>query len=250
MFEVGQAPLACPSRLVASPFATAAQIEAELAETARDVEGTLFGLVDAFAALQRLGQPAPQLEPTVEATPTVGETLAAFSGVWTGAGLEIDYRWWRCRGESCEPAGIGRIHVVRRADAGYRLRAVLSAPEAGTAVSPFSAVVPLAPGHRQAADDLRTTARRRAPSRPSRFLGRHRPRLRLPLAPLWRLPLSNGVHRLDAPVAGSRSRPPHEARCHGTKQLRQRDGVQHDHCPRSLTRLRRAATPRAERPPR
>jgi hypothetical protein len=154
--------------LVASPFATAAQIEAELAETARDVEGTLFGLVDAFAALQRLGQPAPQLEPTVEATPTVGETLAAFSGVRTGAGLEIDYRWWRCRGESCEPAGIGRIHVVRRADATRRYAPMGSTPSERRSERPSVAST----RKNTAVGDLpedRHRERRRPPSRSASF---------------------------------------------------------------------------------
>ena len=47
------------------PFATAAELELALASTARPVSGTQYGLVDAAAALTRLGRPAPRLAPVI-----------------------------------------------------------------------------------------------------------------------------------------------------------------------------------------
>jgi hypothetical protein len=127
-----------------SPVATVAQLEAALAQSARSLPGTRFGRVDAFAALQRLGRPRPTLEPTIEGAALPGQTLTAYSGVWAGAGLQIAYRWERCR-EACEAAGGDRTYVVRPEDGGARLRVVLSAPGAEGAVSPATSLVPTRP---------------------------------------------------------------------------------------------------------
>jgi hypothetical protein len=127
-----------------SPVATVAQLEAALAQSARSLPGTRFGHVDAFAALQRLGRPGPTLEPTIEGDALPGRTLTAYSGVWAGAGLQIAYRWERCR-DGCEPVGAERTYAVRPEDAGSRLRIVLSASGAADAVSPATALVPTRP---------------------------------------------------------------------------------------------------------
>ena len=128
-----------------APFATATELENALLHTARLVSGTHFGLVDAAAALIAVGQPSPHFAPTIVGTADAGQTLRAYSGVWVGAGLEIDYRWQRCRSERCEPVGQGRMYAVRRQDRGYRLRAVLTAAGIETPASVSTAVVPEAP---------------------------------------------------------------------------------------------------------
>jgi hypothetical protein len=127
-----------------APFATAAQIEAALEATATPVGGVRFGRVDALAALERLGRPGPTLEPTIEGTPLPGRVLTASSGVWSGAGLEVSYRWERCQ-NGCEAAGAGRTYTVQPADGGSRLRVILSAPGAEDATSGATAVVPTPP---------------------------------------------------------------------------------------------------------
>ena len=75
----------------------------------------------------------------------VGQTLRAYSGVWAGAGLAIDYRWQRCRASQCEAVGEGRAFRVRRQDRGYRLRLVLTAAGVASPSSVSTAVVPEAP---------------------------------------------------------------------------------------------------------
>lgn len=127
-----------------APFASLAQIEAALAEGAVPVGGVRFGGVDALAALQRLGRPAPALQPTVEGTPLPGQVLTAYSGLWAGAGLDVSFRWERCRSE-CEPAGVARTYTVQRGDGGARLRVTLSAPGSSDATSDATSTVPTPP---------------------------------------------------------------------------------------------------------
>jgi hypothetical protein len=124
-----------------APFATVAQIESALARTARPVAGVRFGLIDAYAALQALGQPAPRFEPTIVGTAAVGETLTAYTGIWAGARVEPAYAWERCRGARCEQLATGTAYRVRSADRGAALRVTLSAADVPSAVSARSAVV-------------------------------------------------------------------------------------------------------------
>jgi len=132
-----------------APFATALQIEDALAGSARRMAGVRFGALDAFAALQRLGTPGPTLEPTIEGAALPGRTLTAYSGSWAGAGLEVSYRWERCRGESCTAAADARTYVVQPGDGGSRLRVTLTAPGAEPA-SAATGAVPTRPAVRAA----------------------------------------------------------------------------------------------------
>jgi subtilase family protein len=126
-------------------FATAAELENALLRTARPVPGTQFGLVDAAAAIVAVGQPSPHIAPAIFGLADVGQTLRAYSGLWIGAGLGIEYSWQRCRGARCEPVGQGRVYAVRRQDRGYRLRVLLTAPGLDAPASVSTAVVPEAP---------------------------------------------------------------------------------------------------------
>jgi subtilase family protein len=128
-----------------APFATVAQLENALAQAARPLSGTRFGSVDAFGALQRLGRPGPALEPTIEGEALPGRTLTAYSGIWAGAGLQVSYRWERCRDEHCETVGRARGYDVGPQDGGARFRVVLTAPGADGAVSATTALVPTRP---------------------------------------------------------------------------------------------------------
>ncbi len=128
-----------------APYATVAQLEAALAQSARPLAGTRFGRVDALGALQRLGRPGPTLEPAIEGEALPGRTLTAYSGVWAGAGLQVSYRWERCREERCETVGKARSYDVGPQDGGARLRVALSAPGADEAVSATTALVPTRP---------------------------------------------------------------------------------------------------------
>jgi hypothetical protein len=112
-----------------SPYATASAIEASLARSARPVSGTLYGVPDAAAALRDLGTPGPTLRPVVLGRAATGQKLEAFSGVWSGSGLEVAFRWERCRATACTEVPDATLSTYRlgAADAGQRLRVVASA---------------------------------------------------------------------------------------------------------------------------
>ncbi len=106
-----------------APFASAAQLEAALASTARPLDGVRHGFVDAAAALASLGSPGPSVQPVVFGQPATGQTLEAFTGLWSGAGLDVRYRWERC-GESCVAidGATSPRYVPTAGDVGQRLR--------------------------------------------------------------------------------------------------------------------------------
>jgi subtilisin family serine protease len=125
-----------------APFASAQQIEDALERTAEPVDGVRFGRVDAYAALRELGTPAPRLRPTIDGHAYVGATLEALSGIWVGAGVELAYRWERCRTQACRPVATTQTYRLRKADRGRRLRVVVTAPQHGlTAMSARTDVV-------------------------------------------------------------------------------------------------------------
>jgi hypothetical protein len=128
-----------------APYASVDQIEHALEATAKPVSGIRYGLVDAYAAMRALGRPAAQLRPVVIGFPGIGSKLTAASGIWSGSGLVVSYRWERCDGGRCDPAGDGPEHVVEAADAGKQLRVVATAAGVETAISAATAVVLEAP---------------------------------------------------------------------------------------------------------
>jgi hypothetical protein len=133
-----------------APYASVDQIEHALEATARPVSGIRYGLVDAYSAMRALGRPAPQLRPVVIGFPGIGSKLTAASGIWSGSGLVVSYRWERCAGGRCDPAGDGPEHVVEAADAGKQLRVVATAADVATATSSATAVVLAAPRRERA----------------------------------------------------------------------------------------------------
>jgi hypothetical protein len=125
-----------------APFASADELESALVRSARPVQGTRHGLVNAAAALAELGRPGPKLQPTVIGSAVVGGSLEAFTGVWSGAGLTATYQWERCR-NACTPieGATASRYAPEETDAGYELRVEVSSPEAGLATSATSAPV-------------------------------------------------------------------------------------------------------------
>ena len=78
--------------------------------------------------------------PSVSGTAQVGQTLTATPGTWTGTPtIAYDYRWQRCdaQGAACQTiAGAeGRSLTLSDADKGSRLRVVVFASNAVSAVS-------------------------------------------------------------------------------------------------------------------
>ncbi len=117
-----------------APYASAADIEARLARSARATPGTTFGIPDAAVALRLLENPEPRLDPTILGRAAVGSTLEAFSGIWVGAGIHVRFQWERCRLGECSPipGATGPHYAPTPADGGRRLRVGVVAEELGT----------------------------------------------------------------------------------------------------------------------
>jgi len=127
-------------------FATADDLERALASTAHPVAGTRYRLVDAAAALARLGQPAPTLHPVVLRDPLVGEKLEGFSGLWSGAGVAVRYRWERCRdGCAAIPGPTDAQYTPTADDAGFTIRLALATPGLAEVLSPETEAVEARP---------------------------------------------------------------------------------------------------------
>ncbi len=98
---------------------------------------TLVALAAALAPAA-LGAPAVSQDPRISGTARVGETLRTTDGVWDVQGtLAISYEWQRCApggayGNDCRaiPNATGETYLVRSADVGSRLRAVVIATSA------------------------------------------------------------------------------------------------------------------------
>lgn len=128
-------------------YATDDDLEARLAFTARATPGSVFGIPDAEAALRLVVDWAPRVEPVVLGTASAGSELEAFSGIWVGAQLPTAIQWERCREGNCVPVqgATSTRHLLSRADGGYRIRAIVTVENVGTAASPMTAVVATAP---------------------------------------------------------------------------------------------------------
>jgi hypothetical protein len=97
--------------------------------------------------------PTATAEPQVSGTPRVGQVLRTTRGTWTGtAPITYVYRWFRCDGRGAPDASdCARItnandatHVLRQADAGFRIRSQVTATNAdgsGSATSNPTAAI-------------------------------------------------------------------------------------------------------------
>lgn len=132
-----------------APFAHVVDIEDALLRTAynRPVQGTSVGIPDAEAALRLLGSPDPRLEPVILGAPVVGRVLEAFTGIWAGAGVPVEYQWERCLRGNCTPiaGATGPRLTLTRADGGHRMRVGASMDGATTTMTLQTTAVAMAP---------------------------------------------------------------------------------------------------------
>ena len=124
--------------------------------TATDAYGTGLApsdptaVVSGTAATGTLQPPNAVSPPTVTGTPTVGESLTAYDGTWSGV-PEITRRWQRCSadGGTClDIAGAtDPTYVLAAEDAGFTVRIVVTATDAGgsTAVASDPTLLVAAP---------------------------------------------------------------------------------------------------------
>jgi hypothetical protein len=118
---------------------------------ARGALAAVAGLATVAMLVASASSAAPQVapqntaEPRISGTARVGEVLRSSRGSWTGsAPIEYDFRWFRCEGQGAPNASdCQRIsnannatYVLRRADAGFRIRSqVVATNEDGSATA-------------------------------------------------------------------------------------------------------------------
>jgi len=111
---------------------------------------TVAGLVLATSAFA--AAPGNTSPPVVSGTAKVGQTLTVSNGSWTGSPTDYSYQWQRCSStSSCTNISdaTGKTYVIRSADVGHTLRAVVTASNAdglSTANSNQTATVAAATG--------------------------------------------------------------------------------------------------------
>ena len=108
----------------------------------------LVALTGAGTAAQ-LAVPANMTQPTVSGTPTVGSTLTATQGTWSGSPTSFAFQWVRCPvsgglpdGSDCAVVGgaTTQAYVVSTGDTGSRIRVRVTASNAdGSAVAASNA---------------------------------------------------------------------------------------------------------------
>jgi hypothetical protein len=89
------------------------------------------GLVLATSALA--AAPANTVSPQVSGTAKVGQTLTVSNGSWSGTPTSYTYQWQRCTGSTTCTTIVGatnQTYVVRAADVGRKLRALVTASNA------------------------------------------------------------------------------------------------------------------------
>ena len=169
----GQAPVQVPGAL--SGLAPGTTYHYRL--VAQNIDGTAYGYDSTVTTTM---VPANAVAPAIGGVAVQGQTLQAYSGGWTPAGVSLSYQWQRSvDGVSWTSIGgaSGSAYTVGAADAGDELRvAVTAANVAGqstatsAAVGPVPGVTGSTPGaaaavYRAAADLRRSRSRRRQADR-------------------------------------------------------------------------------------
>jgi glucose/arabinose dehydrogenase len=97
-----------------------------------------------YTATFIIAPPRNTVLPDISGQAKTGKTLTVSDGTWTGAlPMTITYQWLRCTGttvSSCQPIsqGTAKTYVPTSADLGYRLRATVTATNAGGSASATS----------------------------------------------------------------------------------------------------------------
>ena len=103
-----------------------------------------------LAATASAAAPSNTAVPQISGTVKVGSTLTVSNGTWSGTPTTYTYQWQRCTSSSTSSCTdingeVGQTYVVRAADGGNRLRAIVGAVNAdgkSTANSALTSVVP------------------------------------------------------------------------------------------------------------
>ena len=102
--------------------------------TASNTDGQAKATSNATALVVAQAGPPNTSPPTISGTTTVGSTLTANPGTWTGTSITFTYQWQRCdtAGANCSPItnATNTTYVLANEDAGHTLRVAVTATDA------------------------------------------------------------------------------------------------------------------------
>lgn len=102
--------------------------------TATNADGQAHATSAATAAVTAQAGPPNTAPPTISGATTVGSTLTANPGTWTGTGITFTYQWLRCdtAGANCSPISnaTNNTYVLANEDVGHTIRVAVTATDA------------------------------------------------------------------------------------------------------------------------
>ena len=120
--------------------------------TAINADGQTTATSNPTAVVAAQAGPPNTSPPTISGTTTVGSTLTANPGTWTGTSITFAYQWQRCdtAGANCSPItnATNTTYVLANEDLGHTLRVAVTATDATgphTVTSAQTATVTTAP---------------------------------------------------------------------------------------------------------
>jgi hypothetical protein len=149
--------------------------------TAVNSDGQAKAVSNATAVVAAQGGPPNTAPPTISGTATVGSTLTANPGTWTGSSITFAYQWRQCdaSGANCTSitGATSNTYVIASGDVGHTIRIAVTATDAtgpNTVTSAQTATVtgaaPAPPATGCPADKATTPINVSAVSPPARLL--------------------------------------------------------------------------------
>lgn len=118
--------------------------------TATNADGQASAMSVPTAVIKASPSPAQTAPPTIAGTASLGSTLTASQGTWSGSPTAYAYAWSRCdaKGDNCAtiPNATAATYIVTTADAGATLRVTVTATNGSGSGSALSAPTGVVPG--------------------------------------------------------------------------------------------------------
>src|SRR6185436_2983100 len=132
-----------PDAVASTYKVTTADVDSTLRAvvTAVDEDGTVSALSN-LSLKVKPAAPAVSPPPVLSGTATVGQTVTATTGTWTGISAIVKTTFWRC-GSTCTAivTSTARSYTLVAADAGLKIRASVTGVGPGGTTTTYAAAV-------------------------------------------------------------------------------------------------------------